>query len=65
MSELIKVKGIKTEIIFDTDDKDLASITIQRRSELLLGLSNIIENSHTFEKKKNVTNSSKLPPLVS
>ena len=48
MSELIKVKGIKTEIIFDTDDEDLASFTIQRRSELLLGLSNIIENAGEF-----------------
>ena len=51
MSELIKVKGIKTEIIFDTDDKDLASITIQRRSELLLGLSNIIETAGEFAKE--------------
>ena len=51
MSELIKVKGIKTEIIFDSNDEDLASFTIQRRSELLLGLSNIIENAGEFAKE--------------
>ena len=51
LSELIKVKGIKTNIIFDSNDESLASFTIERRSELLLGLSNIVENAGEFAKE--------------
>ena len=51
LSELVKVKGIKTNIIFDSNDQDLASFMIERRSELLLGLSNIIENAGEFAKE--------------
>jgi len=51
LSELIKVKGIKTNIIFDSNDQNLASFMIERRSELLLGLSNIVENAGEFAKE--------------
>ena len=51
LSELVKVKGIKTNIIFDSNDQDLASFMIERRSELCLGLSNIIENAGEFAKE--------------
>ena len=51
LSELVKVKGIKTNIIFDSNNQDLASFMIERRSELLLGLSNIIENAGEFAKE--------------
>ncbi|MEC7830784.1 MAG: ActS/PrrB/RegB family redox-sensitive histidine kinase [Pseudomonadota bacterium] len=59
LSELIKVKGIKADIIFNKGDDDLKSFTIERRSELILGLSNIIENAAEFAKEKVIMKISK------
>jgi len=51
LSEFIRVKGIKTSIIFNEDDTSLKNFNIERRSEFLLGLSNIIENAAEFAKE--------------
>ncbi|MEC7381041.1 MAG: ActS/PrrB/RegB family redox-sensitive histidine kinase [Pseudomonadota bacterium] len=51
LSEFIRVKGIKTSIIFNEDDSSLKNFNVERRSEFLLGLSNIIENAAEFAKE--------------
>jgi two-component system sensor histidine kinase RegB len=51
LSEFIRIKGIKTSIIFNEDDTSLKNFNIERRSEFLLGLSNIIENAAEFAKE--------------
>lgn len=50
LCELIKVKGIKFSINFNNDGLDLKKVLLKRRSELLLGLSNIVENAADFAK---------------
>ena len=50
LSELIKVKGINPKIVFSRENDNLRFHLIERRSELLLGLSNIIENAAEFAK---------------
>jgi len=48
LCELIKVKEIKFSINFNDNDPRMKEILLRRRSELLLGLSNIIENAADF-----------------
>lgn len=48
LCELIKVKEIKFSINFNDNDPGMKEILLRRRSELLLGLSNIIENAADF-----------------
>ena len=48
LCELIKVKEIKFSINFKDNDPGMKEILLRRRSELLLGLSNIIENAADF-----------------
>ena len=48
LCELIKVKEIKFSINFKDNDPGMKKILLRRRSELLLGLSNIIENAADF-----------------
>ena len=48
LCELIKVKEIKFSINFNDNDSGMKEILLRRRSELLLGLSNIIENAADF-----------------
>ena len=48
LCELIKVKEIKFFINFKDNDPGMKEILLRRRSELLLGLSNIIENAADF-----------------
>jgi len=48
LCELIKVKEIKFSINFNDNDLGMKEILLRRRSELLLGLSNIIENAADF-----------------
>ena len=50
LSELIKVKGINPKIVFSRENDNLRFHLMERRSELLLGLSNIIENAAEFAK---------------
>ena len=64
LSELIRVKGIKPDIIFNEDDDDLRSFTIERRSELILGLSNIIENAAEFAKENVIIKISKVDDMI-
>ena len=46
--ELIKAKGIEFIINFQHNDPKLKKFLLLRRSELLLGLSNIVENAAEF-----------------
>ena len=48
LCELIKVKEINFSITFENDDSGIKQVLLKRRSELLLGLSNIIENAADF-----------------
>ena len=48
LCELIKVKEIEFSITFENDDSGIKEVLLKRRSELLLGLSNIIENAADF-----------------
>ena len=48
LCELVKVKEINFSITFDNDDSGIKQVLLKRRSELLLGLSNIIENAADF-----------------
>jgi two-component system sensor histidine kinase RegB len=48
LCELVKVKEINFSITFENDDSGIKQVLLKRRSELLLGLSNIIENAADF-----------------
>ncbi|MBT4696546.1 MAG: HAMP domain-containing histidine kinase, partial [Alphaproteobacteria bacterium] len=48
LCELIKVKEIEFSINFENDDSGIKEVLLKRSSELLLGLSNIIENAADF-----------------
>ena len=48
LGELIKAKGIEFLINFQSNDPNLKKFLLLRRSELLLGLSNIVENAADF-----------------
>ena len=48
LGELIKAKGIEFLINFQNNDPNLKKFLLLRRSELLLGLSNIVENAADF-----------------
>jgi two-component system sensor histidine kinase RegB len=50
LCELIKIKEIKFSINFNEGDLGIKEILLTRRSELLLGLANIIENAADFAK---------------
>ena len=64
LCELIKIKEIKFSINFNEGDLGIKEILLTRRSELLLGLANIIENAADFAKSTVELNVSKKDKFI-
>ena len=64
LCELIKIKEIKFSINFNEGDLGVKEILLTRRSELLLGLANIIENAADFAKSTVELNVSKKDKFI-
>ena len=64
LCELIKIKEIKFSINFNEGDLGIKEILLTKRSELLLGLANIIENAADFAKSTVELNVSKKDKFI-